>query len=164
MTHEETVWLAGWLEGEGCFLNANGSISISICSIDLDVITKVAALMGCTEKLRIKKPTTLTRHTAYVCRLGGQKAEDIMLAIRPYMGLRRGQKIDELIAWRAAGPARKSAIVKARWANPQYREKVGQSIAIAAQRNSKKTSARLKKCWQDPEFRKARIAAIHGNR
>src|SRR3990167_1236210 len=108
MDIEQCLWLAGWLEGEGCFTLSSGTLSIQACSTDLDVIERVAALLGTTHVTK-KKPTPLTRRQAYICRTFGDKAADTMRLILPYMGERRAGRIRELSVHHANRHVRRSA-------------------------------------------------------
>lgn len=45
MNEIELAWVAGWLEGEGCF-QFNKSVAITAASTDLDVLQKVQSIIG----------------------------------------------------------------------------------------------------------------------
>jgi len=98
MTHSDLMWLAGFLEGEGCFHIRNGkSLSpvIRAVSTDRDVLLKTAILMG--SKLSEAKRKTVTGKTVYSTWLGGDASIALMQKLRPYMGCRRAAKIDEIL-------------------------------------------------------------------
>lgn len=97
-------WLAGFLEGEGSFMKGTPSSpnmsSVAVTTTDEDVIQKVASLWGVKyheirEKRRDEKPHW---KTAYVIRLRGYKAVELMKSLRPLMGIRRQQQIDKALA------------------------------------------------------------------
>lgn len=153
MTIEQTAWLAGWLEGEGSFSLENGGVIIHACSTDLDVIQRVADLCGVT-KLTLHKKQQEHHKQAYKFRLGGQRCADVLIAIRPFMGNRRGEKIDTLLAYRASGPQRRSEASKRRWANPEFKARTSQAISASKPKGDPRWSAALHKAWKtrrDPD-------------
>src|SRR5690242_18360085 len=99
MTETEIAWLAGLLEGEGCFTLANkktGQPAVTINMTDRDVIERAAALMGAKNVL-IKKREKPHWKTAFVAQIRGYKAEKVMSIVLPHMGARRSSKIIENI-------------------------------------------------------------------
>jgi hypothetical protein len=99
----EAAWLAGLLEGEGCFglqhvgnPKRRNAIRVSVKMCDEDVVQMAACLMDA--KVRARKDNRKDEfNDTYECSVSGRKAEDVMLAVRPYMGQRRSAKIDELL-------------------------------------------------------------------
>lgn len=95
-------WLAGMLEGEGCFTPSRGptgavSPRIQVTSVDLDVLEHIKELLGGSicGPLPVRKPT----HTpTYQWRVGGWFAADFMQKIRPLMRARRRNQIDKAMA------------------------------------------------------------------
>lgn len=98
----QLYWLAGLLEGEGSFLKGPPSAPnrpvISMLSTDEDVVAKVATLMGVSywgrlseqfERNGWKKP--------YAVHLRGARAVELMLMLKPLMGIRRQQQIEKAI-------------------------------------------------------------------
>ena len=130
MTQDQLTWLAGWLEGEGSFSLSSGTVSVHAGSTDLDVLTKVAALLG-TEKIAKKKPTAYTRRQFYTCRVFGEKAATSMTTILPFMGERRSGRIRELLAHHANRSVRRSAAGIRRWANPEFKKRTSDAISAA---------------------------------
>lgn len=111
----EIAWLAGLLEGEGCFLyskeaSGRGRIRVVVRMTDRDVVERAAALMGGPGTVTAFDPRSPggkrvseyanpeTWQTLYIFRAGSAHAERVMRMVRPYMGERRGAKIDELLA------------------------------------------------------------------
>jgi hypothetical protein len=94
----DVAWLAGLLEGEGCF-TFNSSPFIALQMTDLDVMEKATKLMGC--KLRPSKLKE-NRKQVYRTSLHAAKALELMRLILPFMGLRRSEKIREVMALAAA--------------------------------------------------------------
>lgn len=114
MTSEELHWLAGLLEGEGCFgikktspakLRHDGGRlcrpNIQLVSTDKDIIEKAALLMetSCTGPYWAKKNRSNPNVKGfYRCGLQGDRAVALMKKIKPLMGERRTAKIDEVLA------------------------------------------------------------------
>lgn len=104
MKDAELAWLAGYMEGEGCFFAGSHGpqrrksvrVSCSIVTTDKDVAEKAATLMGVrkiyTHRLR------LARKQSYSVYLGGDDAIALMKQLLPHMGERRTAKIKEVIA------------------------------------------------------------------
>lgn len=106
MNDVQTAWLAGLLEGEGCFGdNHRGGTKIQLTMTDKDVVERVAAIFGskvyCYDK-RLKA----NRKPRYYTQIGGQKAADLIAAILPFMGIRRSAKIKSLLEYRSIAPGR----------------------------------------------------------
>jgi hypothetical protein len=110
MDKSDILWLAGYLEGEGCFRigasgnrpNAIGTPSVKVAT-DLDVAERVANLIGARVGVYILRPP---RKQAYRAECFGAKAIAVMEAILPYMGERRSAKICEVIAIANGRPCR----------------------------------------------------------
>lgn len=107
-THDDLVWLAGLLEGEGTFDAHRGRYPrIRVGMTDRDVVSRAASLMGATVRLSLRQaPASPVWHAE----LSGARAEAIMAEVLPYMGTRRSQRIAETLAASAyyRGHARKS--------------------------------------------------------
>ncbi len=114
MQTTEIAWLAGLLEGEGCFTRNTSSPKIAVRMTDLDTIERVADLMD------TKTISTYVREgnrkTQYETTIYGQRAITIMKVVRPWMGLRRGNRIDNILHWAkrrpgSGGPRKLNAVV-----------------------------------------------------
>jgi len=96
----DIAWLAGLLEGEGCFdlMKVCPRVRLTMC--DLDVLIKAADLLGCHRVINFSRKTGRENNLnpAYYTALHGEPAINIMKIIRPLMGERRGKKIDEILA------------------------------------------------------------------
>lgn len=99
----EIAWFAGLLEGEGYFSmevnHTNKKIqrypSIVIAMSDRDVVERCANLLGTkVSELRKRRPH---HKPTYRCVIRGSGAVEWMRLVRPFMGERRGQKIDEIV-------------------------------------------------------------------
>lgn len=117
MTYEqETLWLAGWLEGEGSFMcrpNCN-EIRISVGSTDEDVVRRAAAAIGPFVKIyaqagkqrpelidpsvKVYKGRPSHYQTLWRFEVLGDKAVELGKRILPFMGQRRKAKIEFLLA------------------------------------------------------------------
>jgi len=101
-TVEEIYWIAGLLEGEGCFYsNSPYSCAITIQITDKDVIYKIASILGGTGNVRepdISKSTGFNKKQVYSYSIFGILAVDWMRLILPIMGERRKTKILELLS------------------------------------------------------------------
>lgn len=101
MSEVEAAWLAGLLEGEGCFVlksgRQNGYAAIRCSMTDLDVIERITEVtgVGCVSEQKVPaggKPAwtwVVSRRSvvASICR-----------RIRPHMGVRRSEKIGRIMA------------------------------------------------------------------
>lgn len=105
MTPEDVAWLAGILEGEGHFgdpqqnpLPSPRTARITLAMSDQDVVSRVADLFGSRVLDKRTYPTELgrPRKQQWQTIAYGVRALEIMGAIRPFMGARRGARIDEI--------------------------------------------------------------------
>ena len=98
MKLEDLHWLVGLLEGEGCFTLDRYSPVIKLLMTDKDVVERAAALLGNTKVSERKRPAG--RKTAYATQVFGSPAIELMKIMQPLMGLRRKQRIEEvLVRW-----------------------------------------------------------------
>ena len=103
MTEEQRViWVAGLLEGEGCFRVKPGSragyramLVVNVCSTDKDVIERCCGVFPNHSKIHSRKPGNYKRQ--YAVEWYGKNAEHLMRVIRPYMCARRARRIDECL-------------------------------------------------------------------
>lgn len=107
LTEAETGWVAGLLEGEGCFYlamraNRDGtprpSLAISCCMCDEDVVRRLHAIIGVgavTTEIP-KNPKWSQSWTWYISRV--DLVVPLLRHLRPHMGARRGVKIDAMLA------------------------------------------------------------------
>jgi len=92
------AWLAGILEGEGCFLlkGNNTSPCIQLKMKDEDIIKRVASLWNVT--VIENKKQELHWSQTYQVNLYGNRAVAWMFTIYSFMGKRRQAKIKEVVA------------------------------------------------------------------
>ena len=95
----DAAWLAGILEGEGSFMM---SVSrgcrypcVTVNMTDRDIIERVTVLLGCS--VYVIPNRRIDRKQSYRATVQGSRAAEIMTQLRPWMGLRRGAKIDEIL-------------------------------------------------------------------
>jgi hypothetical protein len=114
MKVEHVYYLAGILEGEGCFdfyrkktKLASGGESISIYPRiqlnmnDRDIIERIVQLTGMGRVLGPygeKRGDNLNAKGYYAWNIAGTKAADLMRQLHPYMGIRRQGKIEQVLA------------------------------------------------------------------
>lgn len=101
---KDICWLAGILEGEGCFSINTSTIRISFTSTDRDIAERVAHLLKAKVKCRLpwsKGTAAFNQKLVYIVS-ASRHATEWMMTIYPLMGERRRAKIRELlIHWRA---------------------------------------------------------------
>lgn len=102
MTRDERCWLAGWLEGEGCFyyvMHKGNSprIIVQVFSTDLDVLQKAAKLMGSKSIRKIpprkQTATQWMSNGGHRTEVQGEPAAQLMRELLPLMGRRRSDQI-----------------------------------------------------------------------
>jgi hypothetical protein len=108
----ETAWVAGLLEGEGCFIlradRLRSNLAISCEMTDRDIVYRLREITGVgnvggpyyTRQFLTHKPKwrwTVTRRGHVV---------ELCTALLPWMGERRGAKIQEMLDWNVANPVR----------------------------------------------------------
>lgn len=95
-------WLAGLLEGEGCFLY-HSSPAIVLNMKDKDVVERAAVILG-NRSVRMKTPPAKPQwNQTYTCAVYGARAAGWMMTLYGLMGVRRKDKIKEVLArWRIA--------------------------------------------------------------
>jgi hypothetical protein len=93
MTEIELAWLAGIIEGEGCF-HFSHTPQIIVQMTDEDIVKRVADLFG--KHYRTSKPREYQKKLVYTTELHSDKALALMDKLYPFMGIRRRAKIDEI--------------------------------------------------------------------
>lgn len=90
----EWHWLAGILEGEGCFGHSPNTAFISIGMTDRDVMERVSRMFGTTLFSTLRPPCKEMFRT----KISGHRAAGMMMTVYGLMGARRKAKIRESIA------------------------------------------------------------------
>lgn len=102
MNDFELGWVCGLLEGEGSFVHKRqkrgSQTRVSILMTDLDTIERFANLVGVTAKIWTVFPKGDNRKPLYGAVLCGHAAIRLMKIVLPYMGQRRTNKINSIIA------------------------------------------------------------------
>jgi hypothetical protein len=104
----ERGWVAGLLEGEGCFIVVKESFKrkdgthqlaprVQLKMTDRDVVERFANLVEYKNKITTFYPKGNHKPT-YTVVIRGNLAIELMLVVRDLMGERRRQKIDEILA------------------------------------------------------------------
>lgn len=98
MTNTQIAWLAGLLEGEGCFqFTKNNSPKFTIRMTDEDVIRRVGRMLSVTVLLEQKYKSHLGIKPTWCVHVYGEPALKIMRLVLPYTGERRSEKIQSVI-------------------------------------------------------------------
>ncbi len=96
----EIAWLAGLLEGEGCF-SYQCSPGIRIGLTDKDIVERVANNLG--HHIRGPYKYRINNKPVYYTEIWGSAAIGWMMTLYDFLGERRKQKIKEIIArWKIA--------------------------------------------------------------
>jgi hypothetical protein len=108
LTEPQIAWIAGLLEGEGSFgidrrsekryknSKAPPSPFIKIAMVDEDVIARLSVLLD--KPYYVPSRLTVKGKKVFQLHIGEKKKVLwILQRIRPYMGVRRGEKIDECL-------------------------------------------------------------------
>ena len=115
MSDLELGWVAGILEGEGCFFVTTRKTAkygpyvyarVMVCMTDRDIIERLQHVtgVGVLERVRQRKdPKHKPISQWIVCR--NQEAIELMVAVYPHMGTRRQARIREVLAQVEKRPA-----------------------------------------------------------
>lgn len=101
MGPEQLTYLAGLLEGEGCFSirRREGRAPVPEVRLqmqDRDVVERVAEWLE--RPVYELQPRGSARRSSYVVTISGTLAKGLMKALKPMMGERRTAKIEEILA------------------------------------------------------------------
>lgn len=99
---DNLYWIAGLLEGEGCFQfrNRHNPI-IQLCMTDKDVVIRAAKVLGC-HKVIEQNNKTVSGKSVYRTVLYGNKAVQWIMTIYSLMGGRRKIQLRKCIdSWRS---------------------------------------------------------------
>lgn len=92
----DIAWLAGLVEGEGCFRLQHRSINIMVGMTDEDVIAKAAKLLG-RHYLNVPPREERCKPQFHIT-FSGRHAAAWMMTLYPFMGQRRRERIRKCIA------------------------------------------------------------------
>lgn len=97
LTDLDTAWLAGYLEGEGCFTLSKGRyIRVVVASTDRDILNRVALLTEGVVGVRRRDKRQPNAKTVYHIEITGDRARTVATLVYPFMGLRRQKRIREI--------------------------------------------------------------------
>lgn len=99
MTDTERAWLAGLLEGEGCFTTtgkARAYGAVYLVSTDKDVVERAASLMDCNVH-KLKHTSVVSVKSQYRAVVQGRKAGRVIEAVLPWLGARRAARAQEIL-------------------------------------------------------------------
>lgn len=99
MSRDDLHWLAGLLEGEGCFVYFRTPYQqdrpgIQLKMTDEDVVERAAKLLNAPSVRPQDRPD---RKRTFVCAITGEPAAEMMRQLLPLMGERRSAKIREVL-------------------------------------------------------------------
>lgn len=101
LTEAEFWWMIGILEGEGFFDFNNGTQRISLGMTDLDIVEKMASIYtkitGRKYSINATNYTNDNYKTRYDLHVFGEGARTILGMIVPHMGIRRRQRMWQII-------------------------------------------------------------------
>ena len=115
MKIKNIYWIAGLLEGEGCFYLSGTTPSISIQMTDQDTIEKFGDLTKCANGLYITRDSRENRQVTYRLQFGGSLALQWMFTLYSLMSLRRKAKIREILQVVMNKPAHGTGL----WSDPK---------------------------------------------
>lgn len=108
ITLKHIYWLAGLLEGEGCFqayetrnVRRQRTVTLSVRMTDQDVIEQVACLLRLHNEhihIHTARPQKAHYKYQYICAVGGTRAIQWMMTLYPLLGQRRQEQIRRCIA------------------------------------------------------------------
>ena len=105
MEDRDFFWLVGLLEGEGCFAYSGmSSPLVHLQMTDEDVVRRAALLMEAKKVSYREDPGGKGNKPAWIARIYGDVAINLMQRVLPYMGRRRAEKIKSILAWSEARP------------------------------------------------------------
>lgn len=96
ITTNQISWIAGILEGEGCFHFNGVTPAISLRMTDRDVVVKARDIINSKIKVHVRE-RPFPRKTVYEILIGSNTAIQWMMTVYSLMGERRKSKIRELL-------------------------------------------------------------------
>ena len=102
----DIYWIAGLLEGEGCFQSSRKefcSPTITLLMSDADTVQRAHDILkseGSKRSILLYNDRRPNRKPFAICKIGGRHAAGWMMTLYPLMGQRRQRRIRELLtAW-----------------------------------------------------------------
>jgi hypothetical protein len=110
------MWVAGLLEGEGCFTRKSSgtarNIVVTCHMTDLDVLEKLVAYVGAGYLLGPYKNGQVGNKVRWVYNLHGLRAYHLMKTLLPHMSSRRQIRISQLLQDFDAVPTKKFTVLQ----------------------------------------------------
>ena len=101
ITSIELGWIAGILEGEGCFRIQDRCPDIYLGMTDQDTVLKMRNLMDKAQAVNIRYESHERNKPQYILHISSKRAVEWMMTLYPLMSIRRKAKIREVLAtWR----------------------------------------------------------------
>ena len=99
MKSTDIAWLAGLLDGEGCFhSNKQGSPTIRLAMTDRDVVERASILLGLHRRPTVRQSPP--NKTVYICSLNVRRSAAWMMTLWPLLGERRRAAVSKALrAW-----------------------------------------------------------------
>jgi hypothetical protein len=99
----ELYWIAGFLEGEGCFARCGGTIVVTVSQVQKEPLERLYKLLGGSpiHQYSHKNPK---HNPFYRWQIYGKKAERLMKSVFPIMSPKRQEKIALCLAWYDSRP------------------------------------------------------------
>ncbi|GAA0627456.1 hypothetical protein HPO96_37070 [Kribbella sandramycini] len=107
LTSVQSAWLAGILDGEGCFDMTHSSPRLRVKMSDHDVVLRAAELMNA--RVHIEPPRQQHHKPCMVAQVHGDDAVAVMRAVLPHLGARRTAKVTEIILAHSNRQARRAS-------------------------------------------------------
>lgn len=108
LTETQSAWLAGLLDGEGCFDYTRNSPRLRVKMSDHDIVLRAAAMMPGSRVHA--EPARLPHHKpCMVAQVHGDAAVAVMRAVLPYLGHRRTAKATDIILAHSNRQARRAS-------------------------------------------------------
>lgn len=105
----DIAWVAGILEGEGCFVIVDATPRILVEMTDEDIIVRLRNIISPKSKIGVLPPRRRKNKPSFILRIHGNLAIQWMLTVYTLMGARRKAKINEiLLQW--DGSSRSNAV------------------------------------------------------
>ena len=106
VSERDIAWVAGLLEGEGCFQNHPTQVTprIVLSMSDQDTVEKYAKVVGATAQIFVRN--FANKKSAFVCTISGRLAIGWMMTIYPLMSVRRRGRIKDVVAKWKSRPSR----------------------------------------------------------
>jgi hypothetical protein len=111
LSPSDIAWLAGLLEGEGCFRLNRTTPSVELSMCDEDIVNRAAALMGVdVSRKGFDTQANPSWRPRWRIAANGKQAISVMRMVRPWLGFRRGKKVDEVLSLAEARRGRRFGI------------------------------------------------------